>query len=83
MCALSRDVSVELPFVLMHPKPSDLPMSRPQSGTDQCVFNRETYVLEKCFAGIFTCFEMSLLSLTVVPETDAPVGSNLIEFETK
>uniref|UniRef100_A0A673VWS0 Arrestin beta 2 n=1 Tax=Salmo trutta TaxID=8032 RepID=A0A673VWS0_SALTR len=43
------DVSVELPFVLMHPKPSDLPMSRPQS---------------------------------VVPETDAPVGSNLIEFET-
>uniref|UniRef100_A0A8K9XY93 Arrestin C-terminal-like domain-containing protein n=1 Tax=Oncorhynchus mykiss TaxID=8022 RepID=A0A8K9XY93_ONCMY len=43
------DVSVELPFVLMHPKPSDLPISRPQS---------------------------------VVPETDAPVGSNLIEFET-
>ncbi|XP_064787242.1 arrestin red cell-like isoform X4 [Oncorhynchus masou masou] len=43
------DVSVELPFVLMHPKPSDLPNSRPQS---------------------------------VVPETDAPVGSNLIEFET-
>uniref|UniRef100_A0A8C8IG98 Arrestin C-terminal-like domain-containing protein n=1 Tax=Oncorhynchus tshawytscha TaxID=74940 RepID=A0A8C8IG98_ONCTS len=31
------DVSVELPFVLMHPKPSDLPISRPQSGTDQCV----------------------------------------------
>ncbi|KAM9400915.1 arrestin red cell-like [Salvelinus alpinus] len=43
------DVSVELPFVLMHPKPSDLPISRPQS---------------------------------VVPETYAPVGSNLIEFET-
>ncbi|XP_036843214.1 arrestin red cell-like isoform X1 [Oncorhynchus mykiss] len=76
------DVSVELPFVLMHPKPSDLPISRPQSGTDQCVFNGETYVLEKCFAGIFTCFEMPLLSPTVVPETDAPVGSNLIEFET-
>ncbi|XP_071020163.1 arrestin red cell-like isoform X1 [Oncorhynchus clarkii lewisi] len=76
------DVSVELPFVLMHPKPSDLPISRPQSGTNQCVFNGETYVLEKCFAGIFTCFEMPLLSPTVVPETDAPVGSNLIEFET-
>ncbi|XP_064787239.1 arrestin red cell-like isoform X1 [Oncorhynchus masou masou] len=76
------DVSVELPFVLMHPKPSDLPNSRPQSGTDQCVFNGETYVLGKCFAGIFTCFEMPLLSPTVVPETDAPVGSNLIEFET-
>uniref|UniRef100_A0A8C5C9E1 Arrestin, beta 2a n=1 Tax=Gadus morhua TaxID=8049 RepID=A0A8C5C9E1_GADMO len=27
------DVSVELPFVLMHPKPIDPPMSRPQSGT--------------------------------------------------
>ncbi|XP_036379997.1 arrestin red cell isoform X1 [Megalops cyprinoides] len=27
------DVSVELPFVLMHPKPSELPNSRPQSGT--------------------------------------------------
>lgn len=25
------DVSVELPFVLMHPKPMELPMSRPQS----------------------------------------------------
>lgn len=28
-----RDVSVELPFVLMHPKPTELPISRPQSGT--------------------------------------------------
>ncbi|CAL8400848.1 unnamed protein product [Boreogadus saida] len=28
---LERDVSVELPFVLMHPKPIDPPMSRPQS----------------------------------------------------
>ncbi|KAL4631402.1 beta-arrestin-2 [Arapaima gigas] len=26
------DVSVELPFVLMHPKPTDQPSSRPQSG---------------------------------------------------
>lgn len=25
------DVSVELPFVLMHPKPSEQPNSRPQS----------------------------------------------------
>nr|XP_023837790.1 arrestin red cell-like [Salvelinus alpinus] len=48
-CSRGGDVSVELPFVLMHPKPSDLPISRPQS---------------------------------VVPETYAPVGSNLIEFET-
>ncbi|XP_039515716.1 arrestin, beta 2b isoform X2 [Pimephales promelas] len=43
------DVSVELPFVLMHPKPSEQPNSRPQSA---------------------------------VPETDAPVDANLIEFET-
>uniref|UniRef100_A0A8C1ZIZ3 Arrestin red cell n=1 Tax=Cyprinus carpio TaxID=7962 RepID=A0A8C1ZIZ3_CYPCA len=28
------DVSVELPFVLMHPKPSEQPNSRPQSETD-------------------------------------------------
>uniref|UniRef100_A0A8C4X4V9 Arrestin, beta 2a n=1 Tax=Erpetoichthys calabaricus TaxID=27687 RepID=A0A8C4X4V9_ERPCA len=28
------DVSVELPFVLMHPKPTDQPVSRPQSGKD-------------------------------------------------
>uniref|UniRef100_A0A6Q2XID6 Arrestin beta 2 n=1 Tax=Esox lucius TaxID=8010 RepID=A0A6Q2XID6_ESOLU len=40
------DVAVELPFVLMHPKPSDQPTSRPQS---------------------------------VVPETDAPVDTNLID----
>ena len=32
-----RDVSVELPFVLMHPKPSDQPPSRPQSGVCVCV----------------------------------------------
>lgn len=43
------DVSVELPFVLMHPKPSEQPNSRPQS---------------------------------VVPESDVPVDTNLIEFET-
>ncbi|KAK6323439.1 hypothetical protein J4Q44_G00057780 [Coregonus suidteri] len=43
------DVSVELPFVLMHPKPTDQLISRPQSA---------------------------------IPETDAPVDTNLIEFET-
>ncbi len=31
LCFVS-DVSVELPFVLMHPKPSEQPNSRPQSG---------------------------------------------------
>uniref|UniRef100_A0AAY4BRP2 Arrestin C-terminal-like domain-containing protein n=1 Tax=Denticeps clupeoides TaxID=299321 RepID=A0AAY4BRP2_9TELE len=44
-----RDVSVELPIVLMHPKPADLPTSRPTS---------------------------------TVPETDPPIDTNLIEFDT-
>ncbi|XP_059498601.1 arrestin red cell isoform X4 [Stegostoma tigrinum] len=43
------DVSVELPFVLMHPKPIEQPISRPQS---------------------------------VLPDSEAPVDTNLIEFET-
>lgn len=48
--SLPRDVSVELPFVLMHPKPHDhIITPRPQSAA---------------------------------PETDAPVDTNLIEFDT-
>uniref|UniRef100_A0A6I8NJG4 Beta-arrestin-2 n=2 Tax=Ornithorhynchus anatinus TaxID=9258 RepID=A0A6I8NJG4_ORNAN len=44
------DVSVELPFVLMHPKPSDhFTLARPQSAA---------------------------------PESDAPVDTNLIQFES-
>ncbi|XP_029547148.1 arrestin red cell isoform X6 [Salmo trutta] len=43
------DVSVELPFVLMHPKPTELPISHPQSA---------------------------------VPDSDPPIDTNLIEFET-
>ncbi|KAJ7996047.1 hypothetical protein DPEC_G00233030 [Dallia pectoralis] len=43
------DVSVELPFVLINPKPTELPTSRPQS---------------------------------TVPESDPPIDTNLIEFET-
>ncbi|KAK1882577.1 Arrestin red cell isoform 3 [Dissostichus eleginoides] len=31
---LDRDVSVELPFILMHPKPVEPPLSRPQSGEE-------------------------------------------------
>ncbi|XP_044039445.1 arrestin red cell-like isoform X1 [Siniperca chuatsi] len=42
------DVAVELPFVLMHPKPTDQPSSQPQS---------------------------------VAPKADAPVDTNLIEFD--
>ncbi|XP_023605171.1 beta-arrestin-2-like isoform X1 [Myotis lucifugus] len=48
--ARGGDVSVELPFVLMHPKPHDhVTPPRPQTAT---------------------------------PETDAPVDTNLIEFDT-
>nr|XP_054586969.1 arrestin red cell isoform X2 [Nothobranchius furzeri] len=43
------DVSVELPFILMHPKPVELPASRPHSA---------------------------------VPESDPPLDTNLIEFDT-
>uniref|UniRef100_A0AAR2KDU4 Arrestin C-terminal-like domain-containing protein n=1 Tax=Pygocentrus nattereri TaxID=42514 RepID=A0AAR2KDU4_PYGNA len=32
LASSTMDVSVELPFVLMHPKPSEQPSSRPQSG---------------------------------------------------
>ncbi len=32
VCLFFRDVSVELPFILMHPKPVEPPVSRPQSG---------------------------------------------------
>uniref|UniRef100_A0A7N8XBI4 Arrestin red cell n=1 Tax=Mastacembelus armatus TaxID=205130 RepID=A0A7N8XBI4_9TELE len=46
---LERDVSVELPFILMHPKPVEPPVSRPQSA---------------------------------VPESDPPIDTNLIEFDT-
>uniref|UniRef100_A0AAX7UWE3 Arrestin C-terminal-like domain-containing protein n=1 Tax=Astatotilapia calliptera TaxID=8154 RepID=A0AAX7UWE3_ASTCA len=49
------DVSVELPFILMHPKPPEPPASRPQSGESL---------------------------QPPVPETDPPIDTNLIEFET-
>ncbi|XP_074465997.1 arrestin red cell isoform X1 [Sebastes fasciatus] len=32
---LDRDVSVELPFILMHPKPVEPPLSRPQSAVPE------------------------------------------------
>ncbi|XP_034463196.1 arrestin red cell isoform X1 [Hippoglossus hippoglossus] len=32
---LERDVSVELPFILMHPKPVEAPVSRPQSAVPE------------------------------------------------
>ncbi|XP_035530804.1 beta-arrestin-2-like [Morone saxatilis] len=48
--SLGGDVAVELPFVLMHPKPADQPSTQPQS---------------------------------TAPEADAPVDTNLIEFDMK
>ncbi|XP_028354755.1 beta-arrestin-2 isoform X1 [Physeter macrocephalus] len=56
------DVSVELPFVLMHPKPHDhITLPRPQSATPH---------------------PPTLLLPSAAPETDAPVATNLIEFDT-
>uniref|UniRef100_A0A8C1XL90 Arrestin red cell n=1 Tax=Cyprinus carpio TaxID=7962 RepID=A0A8C1XL90_CYPCA len=46
------DVSVELPFVLMHPKPSEQPNSRPQSGNSSrlCLYvcRHVIYIYMKC-----------------------------------
>ncbi|XP_021093901.1 beta-arrestin-2 isoform X4 [Heterocephalus glaber] len=55
------DVSVELPFVLMHPKPHDhIPLPRPQTAPT---------------------FPSPRLP-SAAPETDVPVDTNLIEFDT-
>ncbi|XP_036380000.1 arrestin red cell isoform X3 [Megalops cyprinoides] len=40
------DVSVELPFVLMHPKPSELPNSRPQSAVPEADVPIDTNLIE-------------------------------------
>ncbi|XP_077826124.1 beta-arrestin-2 isoform X3 [Macaca mulatta] len=56
------DVSVELPFVLMHPKPRDhTPLPRPQSAPTPTP---------------------PLPIPPAAPETDVPVDTNLIEFDT-
>ncbi|XP_029413441.1 beta-arrestin-2 isoform X3 [Nannospalax galili] len=55
------DVSVELPFVLMHPKPHDhITLSRPQTVPTH----------------------LPPLYPSVIQETDVPVDTNLIEFDT-
>uniref|UniRef100_G1Q571 Beta-arrestin-2 n=1 Tax=Myotis lucifugus TaxID=59463 RepID=G1Q571_MYOLU len=60
--ARGGDVSVELPFVLMHPKPHDhVTPPRPQTVPTQ----PSTFLLP-----------------SATPETDAPVDTNLIEFDT-
>lgn len=73
-----RDVSVELPFILMHPKPVELPMSRPQSGdlTRSPEFPRKP----RCdmLMYVFVC-----VCVAALPEMDPPIDTNLIEFDTK
>ncbi|XP_012685435.1 arrestin, beta 2a isoform X2 [Clupea harengus] len=43
---LERDVAVELPFVLMHPKPTDLPVSRPPSAVPEADPPIDTNLIE-------------------------------------
>ncbi|XP_027006099.1 arrestin, beta 2a isoform X1 [Tachysurus fulvidraco] len=43
---LERDVSVELPFVLMHPKPIDVPTSRPASAVPEADPPIDTNLIE-------------------------------------
>ncbi|XP_029374518.1 arrestin, beta 2a isoform X5 [Echeneis naucrates] len=63
------DVSVELPFILMHPKPVEPPVSRPQSG-------EATPQNEGKLPVYFAYLTVS------VPEMDPPIDTNLIEFDT-
>ncbi|XP_036922099.1 beta-arrestin-2 isoform X1 [Sturnira hondurensis] len=76
------DVSVELPFVLMHPKPHDhhINVPRPQSGK-QATHPKPSKAgpLEKSWS-----FQHppTFLLPSAAPETDVPVDTNLIEFDT-
>lgn len=87
--SLPRDVSVELPFVLMHPKPHDhITLPRPQSGE---LATRPSPAREGLKQGQWrkkpvlsaTPHPPTLLLPSAAPETDAPVDTNLIEFDTK
>ncbi|TEA40305.1 hypothetical protein DBR06_SOUSAS8210268 [Sousa chinensis] len=82
------DVSVELPFVLMHPKPHDhITLPRPQSGE---LATRPSPAREGLKQGQWrkkpvlsaTPHPPTLLLPSAAPETDAPVDTNLIEFDT-
>lgn len=44
-CVCFRDVSVELPFILMHPKPVEPPVSRPQSGESSLHWSLRSLIL--------------------------------------
>ena len=90
-CHLSpnpRDVSVELPFVLMHPKPHDhIALPRPQSGEPATHPSPQREGLEQGQQRgklvLLAPTHPPTLLPSAVPETDAPVDTNLIEFETK
>lgn len=65
MCGcVCRDVVVELPFVLMHPKPTDQPSSQPQSSRIHT--NTHTHFCALLFQGpsLILCYILSL-SLTI------------------
>lgn len=86
--SLHRDVSVELPFVLMHPKPHDhMTLPRPQSGEHTPTLNPQLEVRSKASDTKKLVLPASThpppLLPSAVPETDAPVDTNLIEFDTK
>lgn len=90
-CHLSpnpRDVSVELPFVLMHPKPHDhITLPRPQSGEPATHPSPQREGLKQGqrrgkLVLLAPTYPPTLLP-SAAPETDAPVDTNLIEFDTK
>lgn len=90
-CHLSpnpRDVSVELPFVLMHPKPHDhIALPRPQSGEPATHPSPQREGLkqgqQRGKLVLLVPTHPPALLPSAAPETDAPVDTNLIEFDTK
>ncbi|XP_047463552.1 arrestin red cell isoform X1 [Mugil cephalus] len=74
------DVSVELPFILMHPKPVEPPASRPQSGESQPPsFPWRGQVAPHANANANA---NANVCVPAVPEMDPPIDTNLIEFDT-
>lgn len=90
LLSLPRDVSVELPFVLMHPKPHDhITLPRPQSG-ERTTHPKppkggpEARPVEKSWSFWHPpTHPPTFLLPSAAPETDVPVDTNLIEFDTK
>lgn len=79
---------MELPFILMHPKPPEPPASRPQSG--ESLQPRMVNPRMRIHHGTEHQFPwkrqrdmLVCVCVSAVPETDPPIDTNLIEFETK